>query len=383
MNRIAIVLAAVVALLGATPAQAASATVTRAWQYKDGSAAGLEVDNLIGDVRVERGDTAGFYVSVKAVVEADTAAEAEALAGAIEFRSRDAGDTSLFQVRFPGPRFAKIYLKDAPAGWWSGRMYTRYLGERRRLTGDADEGARVRVDVVVRVPEGGRLTVRNRFGDAVAEGVAGDVTLDGSRGRAVSSNGSGRLVLDTGSGRVEVASHEGEVRADTGSGPVAIANCRCRITADTGSGSVRVADSQGELVADTGSGSVSVRNFAGSVRADTGSGRVQVEGLSEARELVVDTGSGSVRVAGDLSRLERMVIDTGSGSVAIEASAWPAMTIRTDTGSGGVTVDVPDAEVTRLDGRERIVRIGDGAGKGSIDTGSGSIKLRTAAAPAE
>lgn len=383
MNRILAVVAALAALSVVMPSQAASATASRAWQYKDASAAGLELDNLIGDVIVEKGDHAGFYVSVKVVAEADTAGEADALAHAVEFRSRDSGGSSLFQVKFPESHFAKIYLPGAPSGWWTGRMYVKYLGERRRLTGDPDEGARIRVDVVVRVPEGGRLTVRNKFGDAMSEGVSGDVTLDGTRGRIASSNGTGQLTLDAGSGRVEVATHEGEVKADTGSGRISIANCKCRINADTGSGGIRVVDSQGELVADAGSGSVTVRNFAGSVRADTGSGSVKIEGWSDATELVADTGSGSVRVAGDLSRLERMKIDTGSGSVGIDASAWPSMSITVDTGSGSVAVDVPGAEITRQDGHERIVRIGEAAGHGLIDTGSGSVRLSTVGGPAE
>lgn len=248
MNRTLTVLAALAALLVAVPAQAASATVTRAWQYKDASAAGLELDNLIGDVRVEKGNSAGFYVSVKVIAEADTAGEADALAQAVEFRSRDSGGSSLFQVKLPEPHFAMIYLPGAPASWWSGRMYVKYLGERRNLTGDPDKGARIRADVVVRVPEGGRLTVRNKFGDTMSEGVAGDVTLHGGRstvgigividgrygsyGLVRSSNGTGRLTLDAGSGRVEVATHEGEVNADTGSGGIDIANCKCRINAE-------------------------------------------------------------------------------------------------------------------------------------------------------
>lgn len=383
MNRMLSILAIAAAMAVAAPAQGASATLNRAWQFKDASAAGLELDNLIGDVRVEKGSTAGFQVRVRAVAEAATEDAAEALVNAVEFRSRDAGAASLFQVKFPHEPFARIYWPGAPHSWWGGRLHVKYLGERRRLTGDIDEGARIRVDILVRMPEGGHLIVRNRLGDAVAHGVNGDLTLDGSSGRVVSSDGTGRLVLDTGSGRVEVATHEGEVRADTGSGPVAVTNCSCRISADTGSGDVRVLDSRGELLADTGSGSVTARNFTGSVHADTGSGRVTIEGLSGATELVADTGSGSVSVNGDLSQLERLRIDTGSGSVAIEASAWPSMAISVDTGSGSISVEVPDAEVVRGDGRDRTVRIGAAAARGVIDTGSGSVRLRTVAAPAE
>lgn len=392
-------LAALAAVVVAAPAWGASATVTRAWQFKDASAAGLELDNLIGDVRVEAGSAAGFHVSVRVTAEGDTADDAKSLADAVEFRTRDAGGASLFQARFPDDRFEVIYWPGAPRGLFSGRVYVKYLGERRRLSGDPDEGAHVRVDVLVRMPEGARLKARSRFGDMFAEGVSGELTLGGGRhfvgigvigdgdrtgrGQVRSANGKGRVVLDSGSGRVEVDGHEGEVVADTGSGSITIANCKCRISTDSGSGSVRISDSQGELVADTGSGSVTVRNFAGSVRADTGSGGVQIEGLSDAAELVVDTGAGAVRVAGDLSRLERFLIDTGSGSVAVEASAWPSMDIRLDTGSGGVTVDVPDAQVMHHDRRDRTIRLGDGAGNGMIDTGSGSIRLRTVATPAD
>lgn len=392
-------LAALAAVVVAAPAMGASATVTRAWQFKDASAAGLELENLIGDVRVEAGSAAGFHVSVQVTTEGDTSFDAESLANAVEFRTRDAGGASLFQVRFPEDRFDVIYWPGAPRGLFGGRVYVKYLGERRRLTGDPDEGAHVRVDIVVRMPEGAHLKARSRFGDLLADRVSGDLTLDGgnsivsmgivsdgnrsSRGLVRSANGKGRVVLDSGSGRVEVDGHEGEVVADTGSGAVVITGCRCQINADTGSGSVKVETSSGELKADTGSGSVKVRDFAGSVHVDTGSGGVEIVGLRSATELMADTGSGSVRVSGDLSGLDRLHIDTASGGVTLEASAWPSMSITIDTGSGHVATDVPGSEVIETKGGMHIVRIGNGAGSGLVDTGSGSVRLRTVTAATE
>ena len=73
---------AALALLGATlPALAASATVTRAWQFKPESNAGLTVRNLIGDIRVERGTLPGIHITANTTVEAATQAEAERLTG--------------------------------------------------------------------------------------------------------------------------------------------------------------------------------------------------------------------------------------------------------------------------------------------------------------
>lgn len=367
-------LTAALAMLAATlPAQAASATVTRAWQFKPGSAAGLTVRNLIGDVRVERGTDAGFHVTARATVDAGSQAEADRLAGLIEYRTSDVGAGSRFDVAFPREHFRKIYHAGSVTSWW-GITYVDYLGGRIRLTGDRDDAPAVRVDLVIRAPEGAKLEVDNLFGESAANGFSGNLKLDGSSGMLRSTDGEGEVELDSGSGAVEVARHRGRVRADTGSGAVRISECECEIDADTGSGSVTVSGGSGRVRADTGSGRVTVEAFAGAIEADTGSGSVRARDVSAVRDLDVDTGSGSVEVEGDLSALQSLRIDTGSGGVRLRSSGSPSIEIRVDTGSGGVDVDAPGATVRESDG-VWTVRLGDGAGRGLIDTGSGSVDL--------
>jgi DUF4097 and DUF4098 domain-containing protein YvlB len=373
MHQMIRVTAALAMLSASLPALAASATATRAWQFKPESAAGLTVRNLIGDIRVERGDDAGFHVTARATVDADTQAEADRLAGLIDYRTADAGAGSRFDVAFPRGHFPKIYHAGGITAWW-GITYVDYLGERIRLTGDRDDAPGVRVDLVIRAPAGARLEVDNIFGESVANGFSGDLKLDGSSGLLRSTDGEGEVELDSGSGPVEVARHRGSVRADTGSGAVRITDCECEIDADTGSGGVEVRGGKGRVRADTGSGRVTVEAFAGPVEADTGSGSVRARDVSDLRELDVDTGSGSVEVQGDLSALESLRIDTGSGSVRLRSSAMPSIEIRIDTGSGGVDVDAPGANVRESDG-VWTVRLGAGAGRGVIDTGSGSVDI--------
>jgi DUF4097 and DUF4098 domain-containing protein YvlB len=373
MHRMVHVTAALAMLSASLPALAASATVTRAWQFKPESVAGLVVRNLIGDVRVERGGDAGFHVTARATVDADTQAEADRLAGLIEYRTADAGAGSRFDVAFPRSHFPKIHHAGGVTVWW-GITYVDYLGERIRLTGDRDDAPGVRVDLVIRAPAGARLEVDNVFGESVANGFSGNLKLDGSSGLLRSTDGEGEVELDSGSGPVEVARHRGSVRADTGSGPVRIADCECEIDADTGSGGVEVRGGKGRVRADTGSGRVAVEAFAGPIEADTGSGSVRARDVSDVRELDVDTGSGSVEVQGDLSALGSLRIDTGSGGVHLRSSAAPSIEIRVDTGSGGVDVDAPGADVRESDG-VWTVRLGAGTGRGVIDTGSGSVDI--------
>lgn len=369
--------AAIALLTFAAPTFGAGSTLQHEWQFEAGVPATLRIENLVGDVRIERGDAPGFSVRATVTTEADTEGGARALAGAVKFNKREAGPASTLEVVLPKAQFPVIYHAGIGEGWFRTRSYVEYLGEKRRVSGDPDDAVRVRVDLVVLAPSGSRLDVRNVLGDATAQGFSGELRLDGSSGRLSSSDGEGRLVLDSGSGAVEVSTHAGEVRADTGSGAVTIRGCRCTISADTGSGRVRILGGEGSIDADTGSGEVVVEDFKGSLRADTGSGGLTASGLSEARELVADTGSGGVRVSGDLSALQRLDIDSGSGGVTLESSAWPAMDLVIETGSGSIDADLPGASVTTDAKGRRTVHTGDGGFRGAIETGSGSVRLRT------
>ena len=335
------------------PAMAATATLTRTWQYKTDATAGLEVRNLIGDIRVERGADAGFHITATATIEADTQGEADALVRAIDYRTRDIGAGSRFDVAFPKEQFPKIYYANGPETWWS-VMYAGYLGEKIRLTGDRDDAPMVRVNLLIRAPAGAKLDVSNMFGESVAQGYSGELRLDGGSGRLRSASGEGRLELDSGSGAVEVAGHQGRVSTDTGSGDVMIRDCSCEIDADTGSGTVEIRGGSGVLRADTGSGRVTVEGFSGTIAADTGSGTVRAQGVSNVTELNVDTGSGSVR---------------------LHSAAAPSMEIVIDTGSGHVDVDAPGSMIKESDSGTWTVKLKDGAGLGVIDTGSGGVDI--------
>lgn len=367
---------AILVLLATTlPAMAATSTQTRAWQFRSDAAAGLEVRNLIGDVRIERGGDASFHVTARATIEARSQAAADRLVQAIEFRTRDVDTGSRFDVAFPRQHFPKIYHPEGPGQWWGMKMYVDYLNERIRMTGDRDEAPVVRVDLVIRAPAGAKLEVSNVFGDSVAQGFSGELRLDGTRGLQRSAGGEGRLELDTGSGAVEIAGHQGRVTADTGSGAVSIQDCNCEINADTGSGSVGIRGGSGTLRADTGSGGITIEGFSGAIAANTGSGTVRAKDVSNVTELDVDTGSGGVSIEGDLAALRRLRVDTGSGGVRLRSTAMPSIEITIDTGSGAVDVDAPGAMVKELASGAWTVRLQDGAGSGVIDTGSGSVDI--------
>ena len=184
-------------------AKAASATATRAWEFKPESNAGLEVRNFIGNVRVERGTTPGFHVTATTTIETASQAEADRLLKLVEFRTSDVGRGSRFDVRLSRANFPEVYWEKGATGWWT-VSYVEHLGERIRLVGTPGDAPGVRVDLLIRAPAGADLDVSNGFGDAVAHGYSGKLRLDGSDGLLSSSGGEGELELDNGSGEAVV-----------------------------------------------------------------------------------------------------------------------------------------------------------------------------------
>jgi hypothetical protein len=236
--------------------------------------------------------------------------------------------------------------------WGGGNM----RGADRIRVRSSGSGLEAHADLRIEVPEGRDLQVWLAVGEAVAEGVRGDLDIDIGAGRVEVDDVVGDLSVDTGSGGVRVSNVSGEVNVDTGSGSVEVGGIRGAVLSiDTGSGSVDAVDVEADVVeVDTGSGSVEL------VRVASG-------------DIVVDTGSGSVDVE-VLTSVERIEVDTGSGGVTLRLPEGVDAEIEADSGSGGIDVDFPMQVRTQ---RRDYLRgmLGDGRGRITVDTGSGRIRV--------
>lgn len=363
-----LVLGALLAL-AATAANAAPATHTSEVTVKGQRS--LELQTLVGAVRVERASGPDFVIVTTATANAEPAARATALANAVVAKV-EPGNRRVV-INWPEGEDA-FYSALAPDTGWMMRAKVDYDGRRVVVTRKRADGADVQASIVVRVPDGASLKVVQRFGPIDANAVQADLDLDTVDGGITVERSRGKLRADTGAAAVTVRYHEGDVVADTGSGLVTFEGVRGRQVADTGSGDVNVTKGYGKLDADTGSGDINVDGFTGEIVADTGSGDLAARGVSGLTRLAADTGSGDVKVAGDLSALESLVVDTGSGEVELESSAAPSLKVRVDTGSGDV--DATGIEAVRDRDDNWTLTMGAGAHSGVIDTGSGDVTVR-------
>jgi len=253
------------------------------------------------------------------------------------------------------------------------------IGDHRRITvtgsGSAPE---MWADIEIRVPAKGHLEVVNGAGTLYAEDVEGELNLRVHSGPIKAEKIVGEVVLDTGSGSVEVSSVKGRVNADTGSGRVTVENVDGDLSVDTGSGSVSVTAAHGTNIhADTGSGSVHLSDIVcDALKVDTGSGSIHLLGASLGSGHF-DTGSGGVDLVIDQLHGGPIHVDTGSGSVSLDLPPDPSATVSTSTGSGGIRVELDNVDWVKNERDDKRFRVGKGEAHISLETGSGSIRVRS------
>lgn len=394
MNKMKTLLAIGLAVMGFTIASPLSAADVETGKDFTVDGKVLEIDNLAGSVKLlaAKGDRFEFQATVKADKSAGLAA-AE-VADLIGFYSVKEGSKHQFRVLYPVDDYRKYTYRDG-SNRGNNSTSTRYQKKRVSVSSKARSDAlNVHVDLVIRVPNGGSLRVKNRVGPIKGNGLHAKLNLDTSSGEISIEKSQGSLRADTGSGRVTVVGYTGDIFADTGSGSITVTDVEGNVNADTGSGSVTVTDVDGNVNADTGSGSVELNNVhaeeilvetgsgrvilnnvSGSLRVDTGSGGVTAKKFLAGEIVDVDTGSGNIAIAGDLGSVRKLRLDTGSGGVRVKTDQALNMVLRIETGSGGIDVDLPDLSRVSSKDNQFEAQIGRGDGQGIIDTGSGSVTV--------
>ena len=323
----------------------------------------LTVNNLIGEVRISGHSGSAFEVLVKVRGE-------DASPDLIEISSTSGGSPEL-TISFPieserryvypalgaGSKTSFSFGKNEGGSWLAQLLGA--VGSRKITVVGRGSGLEVWADVEVKVPAGGSFTLNHGVGEIHATDVRGDLSLDTHTGTIEVARVEGDLFADTGSGHVTVSGVNGELFVDTGSGHVEVEECRGpEITIDTGSGHVKLRELETpELLVDTGSGHVT----ALAIRADAA---------------MIDTGSGQVELRLDRMGEGEFVVDTGSGRVTLALPADASADVSADTGSGGIhlDLDVP-VQILHKEEDELRFRIGGGAARVHVDTGSGAIRF--------
>ena len=285
-------------------------------------------------------------------------------ASALKIVQKDDGGRKFLSVVYPSDRViypdlgsgSRSEMRVDADGRFGGTKEWDSFSRHKVTIAGKGSGLEAHADLKITVPAGQKIAVYLGVGRADVANVSGEIVVDVSSADIGATGTRGKLVLDTGSGNIQAHDVQGELDFDTGSGDVSVTRTKAgRLHVDTGSGSITGSDLTAE-----------------SISFDTGSGDIEVSGVRSG-EVALDTGSGSVRI-GLLTDIESLDIDTGSGDVVVRIPSSLGADVSIETGSGDIDSDVPLQLVHRGDGEMR-GKIGDGRGRMTLETGSGSIRL--------
>jgi hypothetical protein len=343
-------LALLVAFALAALPVAADATEQRSFDTNE-----LTIRNLIGAVKVSGGSGSKFEVTIRVQGKDSTTPGVDI-------------DTSSNQLTIKFPEASK-YVYPAlgsgsrttfgPDGDDQGWL-AALLGRGRVTVVGSGSGVEIWADLDVKVPHGATLHLQHGVGEVDAENAKGQINLSVRSGHVEATHVSGGLSVDTGSGHVEVSDIDGKLSIDTGSGHVTASDVHSpSIHIDTGSGHVELDGAETDHL-----------------RIDTGSGHIRARKVS-ADDADIDTGSGGVTLEMTRMGTGTFKIDTGSGGIDLLVPHNASMNVDAETGSGGVDVDLgDDIDVEHMERDEARFRLGSGAARVILSTGSGGLNIR-------
>ncbi len=350
--RSAIGLAVMAAALAAT----ASPATAQRYELSGGRVA---VYNLAGEITLEPGSGSAVIVTVTRGGADGDALDVETgpLNGWETLRVLYPEDDIIYRPRGRRSRMQTTIRVREDGTFGDGNRHDRRRRGRRVEIHSSGRGFEGWADLTIQIPRGKQFAINLGAGTVSASNIDGNIHIDTHSGGVSATGMQGPLSIDTGSGSIEVTDAQGDLNLDTGSGGVDVSGIAGE--------SLRI---------DTGSGSVIASQITVTdLDIDTGSGRIDVTDAS-AQHIVMDTGSGSVRATFH-GYVENVAVDTGSGSVTLTLPETFSATVDIETGSGGIDLDFP-VEVQRWERDHVRGVIGDGRGRLTIDTGSGSITIR-------
>jgi lia operon protein LiaG len=323
----------------------------------------VAVYNLVGQLRVEAGT--GSDVTVEIQRGGADAAKLDVQSGPLRGRETlriiypgdvismpewGRGWNTTLRVRDDGT-FGEEHGRHDRGGWFR-------EGHEVRITGRGRGGLEAYADLRVSVPKGKNVALFLGVGKAFVSNVDGVIRVYAASADVAADRTRGSLRIESGSGNVDLRTAAGDVSLSTGSGDITVSGVDgSSLKLETGSGSVTLTDGR-----------------APTVHVETGSGNIEAT-ASSGDDLSFETGSGDVDVA-LVATFRSVHIETGSGDVTLKVPPTIGAEVDLDTGSGDIDLGGLSLQVRRLAHDHVTGTIGDGKGRLSIETGSGSVHLQ-------
>ncbi|WP_160035843.1 DUF4097 family beta strand repeat-containing protein [Paenibacillus sp. An7] len=215
------------------------------------STASVLVENVNGDIRVNRGDVDEIQINTIVWVDQVEEIEAEAVAEASEVKVSE-GKT--------------IHVSTSPQGYGS---------ESKRQP---------RLNMTITIPDDRRFDLEVRTSN-------GAIYMD--RPQAINN-----INVESGNGKIYIHSAIGDIRAKTLNGNISVANVTGSASLDTNRGDLRAEDVSKEISLSTQVGHIQASGIVGDIEAKTRNGNIKV--MNPLQDLSLETLNGAVQVTSSM-----------------------------------------------------------------------------------
>ncbi len=243
-------------------------------------------------------------------------------------------------------------------------------------------GRSISISYEIALPRQSHVECNSASGSIDVTDLNGDVKAHAASGSVKAARIEGSVGLGSASGSIRCEQVEGgDIRLGSASGSVRLSKASNAGVCDlhSSSGSAGASDVQADSIkVRSASGSVTLTDAqAEAIDLNASSGSVKAAGIICSR-LAANSVSGRVSVAFAPSAPSDLVVDAGatSGSVTLVVPSAFAGQVDLSAVSGSVNVDLPVAVQGRIDRRHVSGSIGEGSGRLTIRTASGSIRVK-------
>lgn len=240
----------------------------------------------------------------------------------------------------------------------------------------------VSISYEVTVPHQTNIRCSSASGSLDLRDLTGDVKAHAASGSVKAARITGSVNLDSASGSIRAeAISSGDAHLNSASGSVRLSQGSNLDTCNIGaaSGSVTAEDVDADSITmHAASGSIRLADAnAGTVDLDTGSGSIRAENLNcSSLKAKSPSGGISIAFAAAASKDLQADIHASSGSVRLNMPPDFAGQVDLSAGSGSVHIDLPVTVKGKISKRHITGSVGQGAGRLSVHTSSGSIRVR-------
>lgn len=245
-----------------------------------------------------------------------------------------------------------------------------------------DGNRSISISYEITLPRQSHVECNSASGSIGVTDLNGNVKAHAASGSVKAARVEGSVRLDSSSGSVRCEQVEGgDVRLASASGSVRLLKASNAGVCDlhSSSGSARASDVQADSIkVGSASGSVTLADAqAEAIDLHASSGPVKAESITCSR-LTAESVSGSVSVVFSPSAPSDLVAEVGatSGSVTVVVPPGFAGQVDLSASSGSVNVDLPVTVQGRIDKRHVKGTIGEGSGRLTAHTASGSIRVK-------